>query len=79
MKTATKKMILKALAPYIEFDGIFPYIKFMHIPAITAELLTNFSNVYCEVSGEDTECPVLIVKSTTKHAVFVKIIIERKF
>ena len=77
MKTATKKMIEKALYPYIQLDGIFPYIKGIHVPTITSELLTSYSNIYCGICGENTECPVFIVKSSKKHIIYAKVIIEK--
>lgn len=76
MKTATKKIIQEELVPYIQWDGIIPTIERKNIHEIIAYLLTGYSNVYCEVSGEDSECPVFIVKSKSNHRAFIKIIVE---
>ena len=76
MKIATKKMIQEKLVPYIQWDGIIPTIEHKNIHKITAHLLACYSNVYCEVFGGDTECPVFIVKSKSRHNAFVKIIVE---
>lgn len=79
MKSATKKTIQKELVPYIHLDGIFPYIEFKDVHKITAKLLEEYSNIYCGISGSETECPVFIVKSKKNHTVLLKIIIEREF
>ena len=76
MKAATKKMVQNAISPYVHWDDVYPYIFQKDVPRITSKLLANFSNVYCSIAGNDTECPVFIVKSK-KHVPFLKIIIER--
>ena len=75
MKTATAKMIARDLSPYIKWDEISPYIEMKNVPKITSKLLASYSNIYCSISGNETECPVFIVKSK-KHVIFLRIIID---
>ena len=79
MQTARKIMVENLVEQYVRWEEFSPYLEQKMVPTVTSKLLAKYSNIYCSISGKETECPVFLVKSKKTHDVFLRVIIEREF
>lgn len=76
MKTATKAMIQRELEPYIQNDGLIPFLNSEVVQEITVKVLSNYTNVYCGSTIDENGNQVFTVNSTSSHKKFIEIIIK---
>ena len=76
MKSATKAMIEKVIAPYIQRDGLTMYLRSGDIEDITYEILSNYSNVYCSSTNNESGSKIFSVSNKSRHVKYIEIIVR---
>ena len=75
-KNATKAMVQKTIAPYVQRDGLTVYLNSRDIQDITSELLSRYSNIYCSSSTDSNGGQTFYVNSKGRHVKFVEILVR---
>ena len=75
-KKATKAMVQRAIAPYVQRDGLTFYLNKCQVEDITYELMLKFSNIYCFTSTDENGGQIFSVSSKTRHIKFVEILVK---
>ena len=75
-KKATKAMIQKTIAPYVQRDGLTVYLNRCDIEVLTDELLLKYNNIYCSTSTNKKGGQIFYVSSKGRHTKFIAIIVK---
>lgn len=75
-KKATKAMIQKTIAPYVQRDGLTVYLNCCDIEELTDELLLKYNNIYCSTSTNKKGGQIFYVNSKARHTKFIAIIVK---
>ena len=76
MKSATKAMIEKVIASYARVDGLTVYLRSCDIEDITYEILSNYSNVYCSSTNNESGSKIFSVRNKSRHGKYIEIIVK---